>query len=184
MKESKTPLRIKEEDGIHKNWKKMAKIVESPEGLEKFVRHLKEDFQHDYGTAVHAIAAAMIAAYRAVDSGPGSGITGFQAGCLAWEMIDEFMCLGDGPKRIFAYRDMLYPQYKDKFTSLSKETWEDLQEEARKKFNEIETDKQKDRNRPYWNHLKSIVEGTPPFGFTVEKDENPNKSDGAKEEAV
>lgn len=80
---------ITEEMKIQNEWYKEAK-KQTVETLPEFVRHLTEDYSHDYGTICHAVAAAGIAAMYAVDNSPTGGITGFQAGCIMWKVIREW----------------------------------------------------------------------------------------------
>ena len=51
------PKKITEEDGTHKAWMSRAKDMTLAD-LPEFLRELTEDYQHDYGTICHAIAAA------------------------------------------------------------------------------------------------------------------------------
>jgi hypothetical protein len=66
------------------------------------------------------------------------------------------------PLRLLNYENLLYPQYEDKFEKIiSKDTWEWLQKEAKKKL--------KERAHPIVKkHWKNIVAGNIPFGFKVE----------------
>lgn len=87
---------------------------------------------------------------------------------------DRFITKIDGKKiqnrelnqRILGkYRNMLYPQYADRFSesgTISKEVWSVLQEEAEMnlKSGSYMTDDVK-------RHMLSIVNGVVPFGFTV-----------------
>src|SRR5690349_20327046 len=73
----KTP--ITEESGEHKQWYVDAHAPEMTlETLPEFLRHLTEDYHHDYGTICHALAAGAIATAYAMDRSPQGGITGFQ----------------------------------------------------------------------------------------------------------
>lgn len=49
---------INETDGIHEQWMPVAQEM-TMEGLPEFLRHLTEDYHHDYGTICHAIADFM-----------------------------------------------------------------------------------------------------------------------------
>ena len=72
---------ITEEMGIHKEWMKRARDMTMAD-LPEFLRELTEDYDHDYGTICHAIAAAAVAAAWSVERTPQGGITGFQAGAI------------------------------------------------------------------------------------------------------
>lgn len=78
--------KITEEERVHEEW--YTARPKTTAELAEFVRHLVEDYEHDYGTICHAVAAAGLAAMRCVntDSDQG-GITGFQASCVLWSVI-------------------------------------------------------------------------------------------------
>jgi len=106
-----------------------ANKVKTKEDLSKFIDEVT-GFDHGYGTIVIGCAAVMKAAFRVVDNSPNGGITGFQAGCLGWEMIKEFMSI-DGPAKIIDYDKMLYPQSTETFERvIKKSTWEHIQKKA------------------------------------------------------
>ena len=67
--------------------------------------------------------------------------------------------------KLLDFDNMLYPQYEDSFEkTISVETWENLQEQAKK--NLASKDFATDGVR---NHWQSIVDGKVPFGFIVKK---------------
>lgn len=159
------PTPITEEQKIHDQWYVEAKKM-TAEKLPEFIRKLTEDYGHDYGTICHAVAAAGIAAMWAVERSPMGGITGFQASCVIWSVIEKWGSFGEGPKRIVTYENMLYPQYDHKFEkTISAETWKWIQAQAEKKLEE--TSMMHDEVRA---HLESIVAGQIPFGYTVKED--------------
>ncbi len=160
--------KITEEEGLQKQWYAEAKDM-TMEKLPAFLKKLTTEFEHDYGTICHAIASAAIAAAWAVERTPQGGITGFQAGAIMWEFIEHWGVYQKGPLRILEYRNMLYPQYTDKFEkTISKNTWEWLQEEAQKLLTEeVETDYMSPSVK---EHLENIVKGQIPFGFKVEEE--------------
>jgi hypothetical protein len=103
------------------------------ETLPGFLRSLAEDYEHDYGTIAVAIAAAALAAARAMDKTEQGGITGFQAGAVFWEFTRDWAYFPEGPKRMQIISDMLYPQNEDKFAStIDEDDWEWLRDEAAK----------------------------------------------------
>lgn len=158
------PQSITEEDKVHEEWYKARPSLED---LPEFMHHLAEDYQHDYGTICHAIAASAVAAARAMDKSPSGGITGFQAGCVMWEMIRHWMYDGQQKYlRLVDYDDLLYPQYEEKFRSITPETWKWLQKEAEKKLAEP-NEFVHPNVRSHWQR---IVNGEIPFGFTVRDD--------------
>lgn len=155
---------ITEEQGIHKAWYDEAKAM-TAENFPEFFRKLTEDFDHDYGTICHAVAAAAVGAANAVNRSPAGGITGFQASCIMWEFLRHWNHI-DGPARLLQFDDMMYPQYARKFTSISSETWEWLQKKAKEKLAE-----HPDGNSVHPDviaHWRTIAAGDVPFGLAVE----------------
>lgn len=159
------PQAITEEMGVHKEWYQQAEKV-TPETIGEFVRHLTEDYNHDYGTIVHACSAAAIAGAHAVNHSPTGGITGFQAGCIMWEFISKWMHEEGKPLQLVHYENMLFPQYSDRFAkTITKKTWEYLQTEAKKNLANVghATD-------GVVLHWQNIVNGKVPFGYAVVED--------------
>lgn len=103
----------------------------------------------------------MNAAFNLLDP----GITGFQAGCLMWEMVKKYGMYPEGtPLRIVDFSNLLYPQYASKFNSITPETWSWAQSEAKKKLAEADAER--------WHpnvisHLRSVADGKVPFGLKV-----------------
>jgi hypothetical protein len=158
-------LSEEKDKAILDGWKEEARQVKTPEQLAAFVKKLTTEYRHDYGTICHAVHAAMKAALRVVDAAPQGGITGFQASCIGWMLIDDmFMCAADAPKALVQYENMLYPQYADSFGSISSDTWKWLQDAAKKKLAEIETNSAHPNIVAHW---KSVAGGNVPFGFRV-----------------
>lgn len=153
-------IKIAEEDGIHKEWYVAAKN-QTLESLPDFLRELTERYEHDYGTICHAIAASAIAAAWAVEKTPQGGITGFQAGAIMWEFIQNWMHM-EGPMRLVDYKDLLFPQYADKFGAISHDIWNDVQAKAREKLQSA--DGAHERVIAHW---QSIVDGVVPFGLRI-----------------
>ena len=150
---------------IKEEWHKEAAEIRTSDELAKFADHLFNDYIHDYGTVVHAVAAialagAWLGSYK-------EGITGFQAGFVMWEFIRNWNHKGNKTgMKILDYDDMLYPQCQDRYEKvISQSTWERLQEEAKKNLCSIEN------AHPYVvEHWKSIVNGVVPFGYAVKED--------------
>lgn len=140
---------------------KKASQVKTKEELNALLDEITE-YKHDYGTIIYGIMAAMKASFRVVNESPNGGITGFQAGCLGWECVHEFMMIGS-PARILDYNNLLFPQYKSKFDKvISQETWDNLVSKA--KTNLIEN---KTAHPNVIAHWKSCADGILPFGFTI-----------------
>lgn len=156
---------ISEKDGLQDAWYAEARSV-TLDTLQEFVRKLVGDYEHDYGTICHAMAASMCAAMSAVDKSSQGGITGFQAGCVQWEVLKHAFRIS-APARLLQYEDMLYPQNKDKFTSISEETWSSIRGLAAKQLASDCTY----MHPSVKAHMVSIAElGQVPFGLTVSKD--------------
>lgn len=153
---------ITEESKVHEQWYVDAKAV-TADTLPAFITKLTTEYQHDYGTICHAVAAAGIAAMSAVNASPAGGITGFQASCIMWEFIKRWMHI-DGPARLLQYDNMLFPQYEHKFRAIDKDTWEYLQAKATKDL----ADKVETLHPRVRAHMETIVAGTVPFGYRVE----------------
>ena len=156
---------ITEDMNLQDEWYKKAKSMK-PEDLPEFFRHLTEDYHHDYGTVCHAMAAIGLAAMWAFNKSEGArgGITGFQAGCVMWEVI-RHMNYEDNKcgLRLLNMDDLLYPQYEHKFCSISSDTWETVKKEAQKRLIERGT-----AHPDVVAHWKSIVNGKIPFGLRIE----------------
>lgn len=152
---------ITEEDKIHEEWYKEAKKM-TMEELPTFLKKLTEEYGHDYGTICHAISASAIAAAWAVERTPQGGITGFQAGCIMWGFITNWMSYNDEALALIKYDNMLYPQCEDKFTTISKSTWEWLQKKAKKNL-----ECKENVHQDVIKHWESIVGGIIPFGYTI-----------------
>ena len=166
----KQKLDEKENKDIVDGFYKHANEVRTPDQLASFVKGMLGEYHHDYGTIVHACAAAALAACRTVDRDPDSGgITGFQAGCVMWSFVEHWLHT-KGPMKLMQYRNMLYPQYETSFAkTITKDTWKWLQAEAKKEL--IEFPQGEGPGGDYRNtirdHLQSIAEGEPPFGYRV-----------------
>lgn len=131
---------ITEEMHIQDEWYRQAKSMK-PKDFQEFFRHLTEDYTHDYGTVCHAMAAIGLAAMRAFNKSEGArgGITGFQAGCVMWEVIRHMNYENNKcGLRILDMDDLLYPQCEYKFHTISIDTWNVVQEEAKNRISENE----------------------------------------------
>jgi hypothetical protein len=160
---AKQKLDEKRDKEVLDGWRQEAAAM-TVEKLPEFLRKLREDYVHDYGTICHAIAAAGIAAMKSVNRSPQGGITGFQAGCIMWGVIVGWMTHYEGhPLVLHDFHDMLYPQQQDKFTTISQDTWDWLQKQAAGKMNGAEG-LVADGVVAHW---QSIVDGKVPFGYTV-----------------
>lgn len=155
---------ITEEDGLHKQWFEEASKV-TIDTLGDFVKRLIVDYEHDYGTIVHAIAAAVGATITAINESDQGGITGFQASCLMWEILQKEFHI-EWPSRLVKYENMLFPIYEEQFNAIPYSIWVWLRERA--KFLLENEDGLADQVK---RHMKSIADGIVPFGYKVVKDD-------------
>jgi hypothetical protein len=161
-----TKIVLKEEDEVQEQWYANAK-EQTLETLPAFLRHLSEDYVHDYGTIVHALAAGAIATTWALNHTDTGGITGFQASAIMWEYMKHWAHISF-PARLLKFEDMLYPQYKQKFDKvMDRETWSWLQDQAninlKKEAEDVAIEVR--------NHWEAIAAGRVPFGYSVKAEE-------------
>lgn len=130
------PQAITEEQGIHEQWYEEAKKINTPEELAAFVTRLTTEYDHDYGTICHAIAASAIAAAWACDRSAQGGITGFQAGAIMWEFISHWTHKPGDLLALRDYDEILYPQYDDKFGTIPADFAEQLKKRAKERLAE------------------------------------------------
>ena len=152
---------ITEDMKVHEEWYVAAKAMKVAD-LPEFIRHLTEDYGHDYGTICHAVAAAAVAAASAVNHAPCGGIAGFQAGCMMWEFLDKFHGV-KYPARLLDFKDLLYPQYADKFRSIPADVWAWAKKEAEKNL----VERRAHAHPAVIAHWESVAMGKVPFGLTV-----------------
>lgn len=161
---------IAEEMHLEKEWFEDAK-KQTIETLPDFMNHVLNDYDHDYGTIVHAVSACAIASAYAANHSENGGITCFQAGCVMWDFIKQWM-FSDNKcgLRIIDYDDMLYPQYNNKFCkkTIPSYAWKSLQKRANEFLEE--TNNGEVAADEVIKHWQSIVDGKVPFGYTVEED--------------
>jgi len=157
--------KITEEMKVHEQWYKEAREM-TIDKLTDFVKKLTENYDHDYGTICHAVAASSIAAACAVDHSPTGGITGFQASCIMWEFVRNWMSY-DTPLRLVKYEDMLYPQYEYRFQkTIHPDTAKWLKEQAVNKLKEYG----ENASPNVVSHWKNVAEGNLPFGYNLSDD--------------
>lgn len=159
--------KIAEEMRLQDKWYEEARYMK-PEKFQDFFRHLSEDYEHDYGTVCHAMAAIGLAAMWAFNNSDGArgGITGFQSGIVLWQVIKEWEFRdNECGLRLQDMDNLLYPQYAYHFNSISQRQWTAVQEKARKC---IEENKKNGTAHPdIVEHWKSIVNGIVPFGLHI-----------------
>ena len=86
--EKQEKQKIDESMNLQEQWYKDAN-AQTLETLPAFLNHLLNDYEHDYGTIVHAITAGAIATVWAMNRTENGGISGFQAGYLMWGFIRQ-----------------------------------------------------------------------------------------------
>lgn len=147
----------------------IAKSVNTTEELAEFVKFIS-NVPLDYGTAVYAQCAAMLAAQHVINQSEQGGITGFQAGFIGWEMVKKFMSVGDCGLSLIDWQDMLYPQYKERFEkTISRNVFEGLQKKAKENLDKA--DKKRLMLHPeVRKHMESIVNGVVPFGYVIKEE--------------
>lgn len=165
-------ITVTEEDKTHEEWYKTADdVVKTPEELAVFVKGLMEDYNHDYGTMVHAMCAAMQATFKVMNEGSQGGITGFQAGFIAHWAVKKFMSI-EPPYRITDFNNMLFPQYGYEFQTIPKEAWDVIQKKAAANIahNDAVKDDDIKASKKVVEHWESILDGKVPFGFGIRED--------------
>lgn len=135
------------------------------ETLPNFIKHLTEDYRHDYGTICKAISAAMIGTAWAINKTDQGCITGFQAGAIMWEFILHWNRSNNKcGLELVDYDKMLFPQYECQFEkTISSNTFRKLQENAIKNL-KMDT---KLCSEEVVEHWRSIADGKIPFGYTI-----------------
>lgn len=152
--------KITEKSGEHKRWYEQAEGMTMGD-LPAFLKSLTEDYEHDYGTIVHAIAAGMCATMRAMNNTPQGGITGFQASCMKWAVLENAFHV-QAPVRLLDYKKLLFPQYESDFNSIGSDVWKSIQEMAQENLR-----KAKPAHPDVIKHWESIASGIVPFGMGV-----------------
>lgn len=159
------------EQDFKKQAYEIAKSVNTTDELAEFINFIS-NYPLDYGTAVYAQCAAMLAAQHVMNVGEQGGITGFQAGFIGWEMVKQFMHVGDCGLSLRDWEDMLYPQYEEKFEkTISRGIFEGLQKKAKERIDEWDSNPERCHMHPeVRKHMESIVNGVVPFGYVIKED--------------
>lgn len=157
---------VTEEMHPEKEWFAEAK-EKKVDDLRCFIKHLVNDYTHDYGTVCRAVAASAVAAAWAANR-EGGFLTGFQAGFVMWDFIRYWMKPSNQcGMKLIDYDDFLFPQNAYKFEkTIDSDTWSAIQNEARKNLKEMH-DSMVPVHPRVLEHWKSIVDGNVPFGYRV-----------------
>lgn len=151
---------IMNEKEIRELYYQKANSVQTLDDFVEFANYLKAQ-PFDYSACVYAGAAIMKTALKAVNL----GYTGFQAGCIFWELA-EFLVSVKAPAKLMDYSNMLYPQYAYKFEkTISLGAWEHLQKEAKNFLAE-----KGGAHEDVIKHWQSIVDGNIPFGYLIKEE--------------
>lgn len=122
----------------------------------------------DYGTVTYAMAACALAATTVFDNGPNGGITGFQAGFVMWAFIQRFT-MEDGPMTLIKWRNMIYPQYQDKFANpkeIDRDLYEEIVDHARQTLEASGIN----MHERVMTHMVEVAAGRLPWGYTVKQE--------------
>jgi len=127
------------------------------------------DQPHNYGTICVAFAAGATAAAAAMDKDPkNGGITGFQASVIFWEIRKAFL-QEEGPAQIWAFNNLLYPQYGSYFAlTVPRSVADWVKTRAVELLAEKETNPMVPAHHEVVSHWRKLALGALPFGFTVE----------------
>jgi len=136
------------------------------ETLPAFITKLTTEYEHDYGTIIHAIALGAIAGAWAVERSGKGGITGFQASCLEWQFLIYWnpYKYKDKAVSMIEWGNLLYPQYDYRIHTITKKTFEWLQKEAIKKLHECRNQEVHPTIKARWEQIAS---GIVPAGLTI-----------------
>jgi hypothetical protein len=153
--------------GLKNYWNYQASQVSNMKDLQLLYSILfEEDYEHDYGTIVHAISAFMKGAFNAANRSKQGGITGFQASFIGWSMVSEFLSYDEEVgARLIDYGNLLYPQYWENFLPrIPNGVWQRAQEKAKRLLEENDIEKISPHVLQHW---KKIANGEVPFGLTI-----------------
>ena len=148
------------------NMYKLAK-QQTPETIGMFINDVMSMDDIDYGNVIDCIAACAIAGAAAADNHKNGGITGFQAGYVMWQFIRNYMYEHNKcGLRMIDWDNMLYHQDESSFDKvIPQNVFERLQNQAKEEI-QIKwlSEKQK-------QHLQNIIDGIPPFGYSIKPKE-------------
>jgi hypothetical protein len=145
-------------------WMEVAK-EQKFDTLQAFLKKIYDDIPLSYGNICHKIGIAAIATMYAFENSDQGGITGFQSGCILWDVVCAWTSNYD-PQKLIHFKDMLYPQYNQQFATISKETFTWLQTEAKKSIDN--NNDGRGMHPDVIKHQKNIIAGKVPFGYTLE----------------
>jgi hypothetical protein len=105
-----------------------------------FIHKLTTEYANDYGTCVHMCVALMKATFEYFNEL--EGMTGFQVGCMKWEVLQEIFGVRDEiGMKLLSYENIFYPQYDKEFSKITidKKQFDKIIKMARKELREADT---------------------------------------------
>ncbi len=168
---SKRDLDEADDKKVVLEWYHTAKNMTHTHTLKKFIDHLINDYNHDYGTICHAINAAALASANCLNRSDVGGIDVRQAGTVMWEFIRGWMRY-EQPMRLINYQEFLHPQFGHSHEkTITPATWEWIQLKAKELLDgsgRLPIGGTQDMSWAVRNHLKNIVHAQiVPFGYEV-----------------
>jgi hypothetical protein len=151
---------------IKKDWEKEA-TEQTLDTIPEFINKLMNNYEHDYGTIIHATWAAMSGTFYACDNSEQGGFSGFQAGFLGWKAVRKFLYDDEVGMKLLGYKDLIYPQQEYVFTTIPKSIFEKAQEVAKKEIEENGHTMHKEVK----DHMEKIIAGKAPFGLKISETE-------------
>lgn len=139
----------------------LGKELNSTSEMQDVADEVIRKFSSDYGSGPRAVAAFITKVANLFCRE--MSFTGFQAGFIPL----DFLLLFTFPKnkcgiKVLDYDNLLYPQLLEKFTTISKETWDSVVKQAR--INLKEKPYAADEVRRYWDY---IARGKIPDGIRI-----------------
>lgn len=158
---------IDEGDRIHLEWYKEAK-EQTPYTYMEFLWRLCFNYEHDYGTIVHAMVCAMLGAANAIDKCPSGGITGAQAEVAMWLFLHKFGVFHeDSPLLIIDLTDLQYPPGPRKMNTISWEIMDWLRLTINKNLNELGDNCESSLHPAVLAWWKKLSVGIVPEGLSI-----------------
>ncbi len=134
--------------------------------LPKFIEQMFSENLY-YGSICCAVAASALAAAWAANRHPKAGITGFQAGAVMWEFIQQWQYKSNKTGlKIIDFDNMLYSQYEENFQkTISESVFESLQKEAKKLLDETKASRSKylEDMKQYRKELDAFIKKYPDY---------------------
>ena len=168
IQKTNKPFVSEDNKDVIDSWYKRASEV-TPETFGDLINELLHGYELDYGAKIHAAAACTIAMFNACDDI--FSLSGFQGSASVMQILYKlnYPCNKTGI-RIVDYDEMLYPQYEDKFRSISRNTWKLLRKRADELLAEHYCSFINNQSRVHpsvLHHWTDISSGIVPFGYYI-----------------